>query len=57
LKELSRTTGIKDIDKLDDLSDNLLESIEKNTKINVSDGLSKEELFQALNEFKRQQRA
>jgi hypothetical protein len=57
LKELSRTTGIKDIDKLDDLSDNLLENIKKNTNINASDALDKQELFQALNDFKRQQPA
>ena len=53
LKQLSGVTGIKDIDKLDALTDNLLESIEKNTNVNVSDGLNKEELFQALNDLKR----
>jgi hypothetical protein len=57
MKQLSGTTGIKDIDKLDDLTDNLLESIKKNTNINASDGLDKDELFQALNDFKRQQPA
>jgi len=53
LKELSRITGIKDIDKLDDFTDNVLETIKKNTNINLSDGLDKEELFQALNGLKR----
>ena len=53
LKQLSGVTGIKDIDKLDALTDNLLESIEKNTNVNVSYGLNKEELFQALNDLKR----
>ena len=57
LKQLSGITGIKDIDKLDALSDNIIESIEKNTNVNVKDGLSKEELFQALNDLKRQQQA
>jgi hypothetical protein len=55
LKELSGITGIKDIDKLDDLTDNFVDSIKKNTNVNVSDGLDKEELFQALNDLKRRQ--
>jgi len=50
---LSGATAIKDNDKLDALTDNLLESIEKNKNVNVSDGLNNEELFQALNDFKR----
>jgi hypothetical protein len=38
LKQLSGITGIKDIDKLDDLADAILDNIKKNTKINISDG-------------------
>ena len=56
LKQLSGITGIKDIDKLDEFTDTLLDTIKKNTNINVSDGLDKDELFQALNELSRQQR-
>lgn len=56
VKELSQITGIKDIDKLDQFTDSLLDTIKKNTNINVSDGLDKEELFQALNELTKQQR-
>ena len=54
VKELSQITGIKDMDKLDNFTDALLDSIKKNTNINLSDGLSKEELFQALDDFSRQ---
>jgi len=53
VKELSQITGIKDMDKLDELTDALLDTIKKNTNINISDGLSKEELFQALNDLSR----
>jgi Zn-dependent metallo-hydrolase RNA specificity domain len=53
LKQLSSITGIKDIDKLDDFTDTLLDTIKENTNINVSDGLDKDELFQALNELSR----
>jgi hypothetical protein len=53
VKELSQITGIKDMDKLDELTDTLLDTIKKNTNINISDGLSKEELFQALNDLSR----
>jgi hypothetical protein len=45
LIQLSGVTGIKDIDKLDDFADSVLDSIKKNSRINVSDGLSEEELF------------
>jgi hypothetical protein len=55
LKELSGITGIKDIDKLDEFTDSLVDTIKKNTNINVSDGLSKDELFQAFNELSRKQ--
>lgn len=57
LKQLSGITGIKDIDKLDDFTDALLDNIKKNTNVNASDGLSKEELFQAVNDLKRPQQA
>jgi hypothetical protein len=53
LKQLSGVTGIKDIDKLDDFADSVLDSIKKNTNINASDGLSKEELFQAMQDLSK----
>ena len=54
IKQLSQITGIKDIDKLDNFTDALLDSIKNNTNINLSDGLDKNELFQALDDFSRQ---
>ena len=53
LKQLSEATGIKDIDKLDDFADSVLVSIKKNARINVSDGLDKEELFQAMKDLSK----
>jgi len=53
LKQLSGSTGIKDIDKLDDLADAILDNIKKNARINVSDGLSEQELFEAMKDFAR----
>ena len=53
LKQLSGVTGIKDIDKLDDFADSVLDSIKKNSRINVSDGLSEEELFQAMKDLSK----
>ena len=53
LKQLSGLTGIKDIDKLDDFADSVLDSIKKNSKINVSDGLSQDELFQAMKDLSK----
>ena len=53
LKKLSEITKIKDIDKLDDFADSVLDSIKKNAKINTSDGLSEEELFQALKDLSK----
>ncbi len=50
LKQLSEITGIKDIDKLDNFADVILDSIKQNTRIDLSDGLDKEELFQGLKE-------
>ncbi len=41
LKQLSGATGIKDMDKLDDFADAVLDNIKKNTKIDVTDGLDK----------------
>jgi hypothetical protein len=53
LKQLSGLTGIKDIDKLDNFADSVLDSIKKNSKINVSDGLSQDELFQAMKDLSK----
>lgn len=53
LKQLSAATGIKDIDKLDNFADTVLDNIKKNTKIDVSDGLDKEELFEALKDLSK----
>jgi hypothetical protein len=53
LKQLSAAPGIKDIDKLDNFADTVLDNIKKNTKIDVSDGLDKEELFEALKDLSK----
>ena len=53
LKQLSSATGIKDIDKLDNFADSVLDSIKKNSNINVSDGLSQDELFQAMKDLSK----
>ena len=53
LKKLSEITKIKDIDKLDDFADSVLDSIKKNAKINISDGLDEQELFQALKDLSK----
>ena len=53
LKQLSGVIDIKDIDKLDDFADSVLDSIKKNSRINVSDGLSEEELFQAMKDLSK----
>ena len=55
LKQLSEITGIKDIDKLDNFADIILDNIKQNTRIDMSDGLDKEELFQGLQDLSRQQ--
>lgn len=55
LKQLAETTGIKDIDKLDNFADVILDNIKQNARIDLSDGLDKEELFQGLNDLSRQQ--
>jgi hypothetical protein len=55
LKQLSEITGIKDIDKLDNFADIILDNIRQNTRIDLSDGLDKEELFQGLKDLSRQQ--
>ncbi|HEY9388076.1 MAG TPA: hypothetical protein VIP70_13625 [Nitrososphaeraceae archaeon] len=52
-KQLSGVTGIKDIDKLDDFADSVLDSIKKNARINISDGLDEEELFQAMKDLSK----
>jgi hypothetical protein len=53
LKQLSRATGIKDIDKLDDFADSVLDSIKKNAKINISDGLDEGELSQVMKDLSK----
>jgi hypothetical protein len=55
LKQLSNITGIKDIDKLDNFADVILDNIKQNARIDLSDGLDKEELFQGLTDLSRQQ--
>ena len=54
LTQLSSVTGLNDTDKLEDLADSVLDSIKKNTNIDLSDGLDKDELFQALSDLSRQ---
>ena len=55
LKQLSEITGIKDIDKLDNFADVILDNIKQNARIDLSDGLDKEELFQGLTDLSRRQ--
>ena len=55
IKQLSEITGIKDIDKLDNFADVILDNIKQNTRIDMSDGLDKEELLQGLTDLSRQQ--
>ncbi|HSF49414.1 MAG TPA: hypothetical protein VLA74_01530 [Nitrososphaeraceae archaeon] len=55
LKQLSEITGIKDIDKLDNFADVILDNIKQNARIDLTDGLDKEELFQGLTDLSRQQ--
>ncbi len=57
LKQLSEITGIKDIDKLDNFADVILDNIKQNTRIDMSDGLDKEELLQGLKDLSRQQQS
>jgi hypothetical protein len=54
LKQLSEVTGIKDIDKLDNFADVVLDNIKQNTRIDTSDGLDREELLQGLTDLSRQ---
>jgi hypothetical protein len=53
LIQLSGSTGIKDIDKLDNLADAILDKIKKNARIDVSDGLDKQELFEAMKDLSK----
>jgi hypothetical protein len=55
LKQLSEITNIKDIDKLDNFADVILDNIKQNARIDLTDGLDKEELFQGLTDLSRQQ--
>ena len=57
LKQLSEITGIKDIDKLDSFADVILDSLKQNTRIDMSDGIDKEELLQGLKDLSRQQQS
>jgi hypothetical protein len=50
---LSESTGIKDIDKLDNLADAILDNIKKNARIDTSDGIDKQELIEAMKDFSR----
>jgi hypothetical protein len=53
LKQLSESTGIKDIDKLDNLADAILDNIKKNARIDTSDGIDKQELIEAMKDFSK----
>ena len=53
LKKLSEVTNIKDIDKLDDFADQVLDAVKQNTNINLADGLDENELFEALRDMSR----
>ena len=44
---------MKDIDKLDSFADAILDNIKQNARIDLSDGLDKEELFQGLTDLSR----
>jgi hypothetical protein len=57
LKQLSEITGIKDIDKLDNFAGIILDNIRQNTRIDLSDGLDKEVLFQGLKDLSRKQQS
>jgi hypothetical protein len=48
---LSESTGIKDIDKLDNLAHAILDNIKKNARIDTSDGIDKQELIEAMKDF------
>jgi hypothetical protein len=57
IKRLSEITGIKDIDKLDNFADVILDSIKKNTRIDLSDGLDEGELLEGLKDLSRRQQS
>lgn len=50
---MSESTGIKDIDKLDNLADAILDNIKKNARIDTSDGIDKQELIEAMKDFSK----
>ena len=54
LIKLSEITNIKDIDKLDNLTDIILDNIRNNTQINTADGIDKQELFLAMQDLYKQ---
>jgi hypothetical protein len=45
------------INKIDNFADIILDNIRQNTRIDLSDGLDKEELFQGLKDLSRQQQS
>jgi hypothetical protein len=55
VKTIVRNNRYKDIDKLDNFADVILDNMKQNAKIYLSDGLDKEELFQGLKDLSRQQ--
>ena len=57
IKRLSEITGIKDIDKLDNFADVILDSIKQNTRIDLSDGLDEGELLEGLKDLSRRQQS
>ncbi|MGB9168411.1 MAG: hypothetical protein WCB31_05730 [Nitrososphaeraceae archaeon] len=57
IKRLSEITGIKDIDKLDNFADVVLDSIKQNTRIDLSDGLDEGELLEGLKDLSRRQQS
>jgi hypothetical protein len=53
IKQLSESTGIKDIDKLDNLADAIFDNIKKNSRIDTTDGIDKQELIEAMKDFSK----
>jgi hypothetical protein len=51
--QLSESTGIKDIDKLDNLADAIFDNIKKNSRIDTTDGIDKQELIEAMKDFSK----
>ncbi len=51
LKQLSELTRIKDIDKLDNFADIILDNIRQNARIDLSDGLDKRRIISRIKRF------